>query len=464
MANSIIENVEITDIGSQGKAIGKHNEKVYFVESLVPGDIADIQVYKKKKNYAEAFPVNIRTYSPLRTPAKCTHFGECGGCKWQHLSYTEQLKFKQKQVAEALLRLAKVEVSEIMPIIGSDNEFHYRNKLEFTFSSKRWITKREAEEGCPINQPNALGFHIPGRFDKILDINECFLQPEPSNEIRNFIKNYALKNNLTFYDVRNHTGLLRNIIIRNTSLGEWMLIVIFAQNNKEEISQLMNELHNSFPQINSLLYVVNTKKNDTILDQEVITFKGNNYITENMGKLKYRISPKSFFQTNTHQAKKLYDVALQFANLNGTENIYDLYTGTGTIANYIAHAAKKVIGIEYVEDAISDAKINAKLNNIQNTLFFAGDLKDVFLPEFIELHGKPDVIITDPPRAGMHPDVVQQLIESDANKIVYVSCNPASQARDIAMLDATYKVSKVQPVDMFPHTHHVENVILLEKR
>ncbi|CAG0948384.1 MAG: 23S rRNA (uracil(1939)-C(5))-methyltransferase RlmD [Bacteroidetes bacterium] len=464
MANVVIENLEICDIGSQGKAIGKKNEKVYFVESLVPGDIADVQVYKKKKNYAEAFPVNIRTYSPLRTVPKCKHFGECGGCKWQHMNYNEQLRFKQQQVTETLTRLAKVPLPEILPIVGSDNEYFYRNKLEFTFSNKRWITKKEAEDGHPINEPNALGFHIPGRFDKILNIDECFLQADFSNQIRNFIREYALKNKLSFYDVRNHTGFLRNLIIRNTTQNEWMLVLVVAQANEKEITRLMNEIHIHFAEINSLLYIVNTKRNDTIYDQEVITFKGPPYITEKIGTLRYRISPKSFFQTNTFQAKKLYDIVLQFAELKGNENVYDLYTGTGTIANYIAHAASKVIGIEYIEDAITDATINAQLNQIENASFFAGDLKDVFLPDFIKNNGKPDVIITDPPRAGMHPDVVQQLITCGAEKIVYVSCNPASQARDIAMLDNTYKVTNVQPVDMFPHTHHVENVILLEKK
>lgn len=464
MANVVVENLEICDIGSQGKAIGKKNEKVFFVENLVPGDIADVQIYKKKKNYAEAFPVNIRTYSSLRTAPKCKHFGECGGCKWQHMNYNEQLRFKQKQVAETLTRLAKVPLPEILPIVGSDNEYFYRNKLEFTFSNKRWITKKEAEEGFPINEPNALGFHIPGRFDKILNIDECFLQADLSNQIRNFIRAYALKNNLSFYDVRNHTGFLRNLIIRNTTQNEWMVVLVVAQANEKEITRLMSEIHTHFVQINSLLYIINTKRNDTIYDQDVIVFKGPPYITEKIGTLHYRISPKSFFQTNTLQAKKLYDIVLQFARLKGTEIVYDLYTGTGTIANYIAHKAKKVIGIEYIEDAITDAKTNAQLNQIKNTSFFAGDLKDVFLPGFIENNGKPDVIITDPPRAGMHPDVVQQLITCGAEKIVYVSCNPATQARDIAMLDCAYKVTKMQPVDMFPHTHHVENVILLEKK
>lgn len=463
MGKPFIEKLEITDIASQGKAIGKRDEKVYFVDSLVPGDIADVQVFRNKKKFAEAFPVTIHTYSNLRTEPACKHFGECGGCRWQHLSYAAQLSFKQKQTEDALLRIGKLKDLALRPIIGADAVYEYRNKLEFTFSNKRWITKTEVAEQTPLGETNALGFHIPGRFDKILDIETCHLQAEPSNTIRNFVRQYALQHALSFYDIRNHTGLLRNLIIRTSSTGECMLIVAFAQENEEQIAGLMKALEKQFSP-HSLMYVVNTKRNDTLFDQNIRLFSGNPYITEKLGQLQYRISPKSFFQTNTEQAKKLYDVTLQFARLSGNENVYDLYTGTGTIANYIAHAARQVTGIEYIEDAVSDARINAALNGIKNTTFLVGDLKDVFTDEMMRTYGKPDVIITDPPRAGMHPDVVAGLCKSGASRIVYVSCNPATQARDVEAMQEYYRAVYAQPVDMFPHTQHVENVLLLEKK
>ncbi len=464
----IIEAVEIIDIANEGKGIAKHEELVIFVEKVVPGDIVDIQLIKKKKNLAEARPIHFHKYSELRSDSFCTHFGTCGGCKWQNMSYAAQLGFKYKTVVDALTRLAKVELSEINKIIGSEKTDFYRNKLEYTFSNKRWLEKSEiaSEEKFDMN---ALGFHVPKRFDKIIDIETCYLQDNRSNDIRNAVREYAKANSLSFYDIKEHKGFLRNLIIRNTSINEWMVIVVFAEHDEEQITKMMNYLQSKFDFISSLQYIINQKKNDTIYDQEVICFYGKPYIHEQMtdlsnNKISFRISAKSFYQTNAEQAEVLYHIAGEFAELSGNEIVYDLYTGTGTIANFVASKAKKVVGIEYVPDAIEDAKVNSSINNISNTTFYAGDMKDLLNDDFVEFNGRPDVVITDPPRAGMHEDVCKQLLKLEAQKIVYVSCNPSTQARDLALLDEKYKVIKVQPVDMFPHTEHIENVVLLMLR
>lgn len=467
----ILENVNVIDTSSDGQSIAKTDEYVIFIKGAVPGDIVDVQITRKKSKYREANVIAIKEASEKRVPASCQHFGTCGGCKWQNMSYDWQLFYKQKQVTDALTRLAKIELPHISKIIPSKKIYHYRNKLEFTFSNKKWLTLEQINDKSilfgdgegEINR-NALGFHIPGMFDKILDIDTCWLQEEPSNEIRNEIKNYALKNNLTFFDIKEQIGLLRNIIIRSTSTNEWMLIISFFYNDKENIEKLLNHVSDKFPQITSLQYVINSKKNDTISDLEIIPFKGNDSIYENMEGLKFKIGPKSFYQTNSEQAYELYKVTRDFAGIKDTDVVYDLYTGTGTIANFVAHQAKKVVGVEYIPAAIEDAKINSQINKISNTVFYAGDMKDVLNDAFINENGKPNVVITDPPRAGMHDDVTKKIIEMGPERIVYVSCNPATQARDLQLLDEKYKVTKVQPVDMFPQTHHVENVVLLERR
>jgi 23S rRNA (uracil1939-C5)-methyltransferase len=467
----ILENISVIDASSDGQSIAKTDEYVIFIRGAVPGDVVDIQVTRKKSKYREANTILIKQASDKRVEPVCKHFGTCGGCKWQNMGYDWQLFYKQKQVTDALTRLAKIELPEIQRIFPSKKVYFYRNKLEFTFSNKKWLTLEQindksisfGEETGDITR-NALGFHIPGMFDKILDIDTCYLQEEPSNAIRNEIKNYALANKLSFFDLREQTGLLRNIIIRSTSTGEWMLIVSFFYNDKENIQKLLNHISEKFPQITSLQYVINSKKNDTISDLDIIPFKGNDSIYENMEGLKFKIGPKSFYQTNSEQAYELYKITRDFASIKNTDIVYDLYTGTGTIANFVAHQAKKVVGVEYVPAAIDDAKINSQINNITNTSFYAGDMKDVLNDAFINENGKPDVIITDPPRAGMHDDVTKKILEIEPDRIVYVSCNPATQARDLQMLDLKYKVTKVQPVDMFPQTHHVENVVLLEKR
>lgn len=466
--HTIVENVEIIDIANEGKGIAKVNDLVIFVEKVVPGDIVDIEIYKQKKNLAEAKVAKYLKYSEKRADAFCEHFGVCGGCKWQNMKYEHQLEYKHKTVVDALTRLCKIELPEIDTIKGSAKTDYYRNKMEYTFSNKRWLTVEEIKTEEKLEM-NALGFHIPKKFDKILDIQACHLQDTRANEIRNEVRSYALENNYSFYDIRNHSGLLRNLIIRNTSIDEWMVVVAFAENDTEKINAMMQFLKEKFSFINSLQYLVNTKKNDTIYDQEIITFAGNAYIHEQMKDLndenvKFRISAKSFYQTNSEQAAELYKIAAELCELSGDELVYDLYTGTGTIANYVARSAKKVVGIEYVEDAIKDAKVNSEINNITNTIFFAGDMKDLLNDDFIAEHGKPDIIITDPPRAGMHEDVCKQLLKVEANRIVYVSCNAATQARDLGILDEKYKVMKVQPVDMFPQTEHVENVVLLVLR
>ena len=465
----ILENITVIDASSDGQAVGRMDEVVIFIKDAVPGDVVDVQVTRKKNKFREGKAIKIHSYSDKRTDPVCSHFGTCGGCKWQNMKYESQLFYKQKQVTDALTRIAKIELPEIQQIIPSAKTYQYRNKLEFTFSNKKWLTIEQVNdknisfgEGKDEITRNALGFHIPGMFDKILDIDTCYLQEEPSNAIRNEIRKYALENNLPFFDLREQIGLLRNIIIRSTSTGEWMLIVSFHYDDKPIIENLLNHLANKFPQITSLQYVINAKRNDTISDLDIILFKGNDSIYENMEGLKFKIGPKSFYQTNSEQAYQLYKVTRDFAAIKSTDVVYDLYTGTGTIANFVAHQAKKVVGVEYVPAAIEDAKINSQINNITNTSFYAGDLKDVMDNDFINANGKPDIIITDPPRAGMHEDVTKKILEIEPRRIVYVSCNPATQARDLQLLDAKYKVIKVQPVDMFPQTHHVENVVLLE--
>jgi 23S rRNA (uracil1939-C5)-methyltransferase len=458
------ERVRIEEIGAEGKALVRINDLVVFATQVIPGDIVDLQVIKKRKNFQEAIVTKIHQYSKDRIDPFCSHFGVCGGCKWQFLPYPKQLEYKQKQVKDQLTRIGRIELPEVSPILGSEQNRFYRNKLEFTFSNKRWITQQEIDKESEITNYNALGFHVPGMFDKVLRIEKCWLQPEPSNAIRNFIFDYAVKNRLQFFDIRQQTGFLRTLIIRTSSTGEVMVILSFFQKLEKEIKKLLDAIRDKFHRITSLQYVINQKGNDTITDQEIILHSGRAFIYEAMEDLKFKISPKSFYQTNSEQAYQLYKIALQFAGLTGSETVYDLYTGTGTIANFISRKAKKVIGIEYVPEAIADANENASINQITNTNFFTGDIKDMLTPEFVRKNGLPDVVITDPPRAGMHADVIRAIIDISPRKIVYVSCNPATQARDISILDEKYRTTKVQPVDMFPHTHHVENVVLLERR
>lgn len=458
------ENVLITDVAAEGNAIAKIDDIVLFVEGVIPGDVVNVQITKKRKRYYEGRVLEIVTPSKDRLPAFCKHFGTCGGCKWQILPYEKQLFYKEKQAKDQLERIGHVSVEEFLPILGSECKEYYRNKLEFTFSNKRWITADEVKENAEITNSNALGFHVPRLFDKVVDIEHCHLQGEPSNQIRNFIREFAFSHKYTFFDIRNHAGLLRNLIIRTSTNGECMMIVVFYENNEEQIQTLLSALHEKFPQITSLLYIINQKANDTIGDQEVLTFFGKDFIIEEMENLQFKVGPKSFYQTNSNQAYELYKIAREFAQLTGNELVYDLYTGTGTIANFVAKKARQVIGIEYVPEAIEDAKINSQLNNITNTLFYAGDMKDILNDDFIKKHGKPDVIITDPPRAGMHEDVVETILRAMPKRIVYVSCNPATQARDLQLLSTAYTIKKSRAVDMFPHTQHVENVVLLEIR
>ena len=454
--------VEVTAAGAEGKAIGRVEDKVVFIPFAAPGDVVDVQVTKKKRSYMEGKITKFHKKSDLRIDAACEHFTVCGGCKWQHLPYAEQIKFKQKQVEDNLSRIGHIDVSSISPIIGSETEYYYRNKLEYTFSNLAWLTDFSKEMDFADRDMNALGFHIPGMFDRVLDINHCHLQAEPSNKIRLAVKTYAKEHKLSFFDIRNQHGFLRNLIVRTASTGDVMIIVVFFHEDKDAREGLLKHLQEKFPEITSLMYIINEKKNDSITDQEVKLFAGNNFMYEQMEDLKFKVGPKSFYQTNNDQAYKLYKITRDFANLSGNELVYDLYTGTGTIANFVAKKAKKVIGIEYVPEAIEDAKINSSLNSITNIDYFAGDMVKVLDDMFIDTHGKPDVIITDPPRAGMHPKVVELLNRIEANRIVYVSCNPATQARDVEILKAKYEVKAIQPVDMFPQTHHVENVILLE--
>ena len=465
----ILENVTIEAVAAEGKCVAHVNDMVIFVPFVVPGDIVDLQVRKKRHSYCEATVVKVVKYSELRIKPMCDHFGICGGCKWQNLPYSEQLKAKQQQVFDQLTRIGKIELPEFSPIMGSVHTKAYRNKLEFGCANKRWYTAEELQdmpEGIGLTE-GAIGFHITGAFDKIYPIEKCWLMDNLQNEIRNSIRNYALENNLTFFDLRQQHGLLRDIMVRNSNTGEWMVLIQFhydVEGDEQRALGLMQHLADNFPQISSLLYVNNQKGNDTFNDLDLILFKGNDHIFETMEDLRFKVGPKSFYQTNTEQAYHLYDVARRFANLTGEELVYDLYTGTGTIANFVAKRAKKVIGIEYVPEAIEDAKVNSEINKIQNTLFYAGDMKDILTESFVQEHGRPDIIITDPPRAGMHPDVVNVILGAHPKRIVYVSCNPATQARDLALLDVDYKVVAVQPVDMFPHTPHVENVVLLEER
>jgi len=457
------EDVTIIDIAEEGKGVGKADDFVLFVDKAVPGDVADIEVYRSKKNFGEGKITELKHLSEYRTAPFCEHFGTCGGCKWQHMTYEAQLKFKQKSVADALARIAKIDVNGILPIIASPADKYYRNKLEYTFSNKRWLNDGENRTDEVLNM-NALGFHIPGRFDKILDISHCWLQAEPSNNLRNSIRSFVLQHGYSFYDLKAHAGALRNLVVRTSSTGETMVIVVFAYADEDEVNKLMGFINGQFPEITSLLYIINQKKNDTIFDQEVKVYRGEEYIHEEMEGIRFRIGPKSFYQTNSIQALRLYQIARDFAEFKGDELVYDLYTGAGTIANFIAGHVREVVGIEYVPSAIEDAKINSAINNITNTKFYAGDMKDVLGADFVAAHGTPDVIITDPPRAGMHPDVVDRLMEIEAKKIVYVSCNAATQARDLLVLKEKYDTVKIQPVDMFPHTQHVENVVLLVLR
>lgn len=478
----ILENITITDIAAEGKCLVRVNDLVVFVPFCVPGDVVDLQIKRKKHSYAEAEVVRFHKLSDVREEPRCEHFGVCGGCKWQNLPYEAQIKAKQEQVMQQLRRIGKVELPECMPILGSKKIWEYRNKLDYGCSNKQWLTNEQLKAGVPFAP--AIGFHITGAFDKIYPIHKCHLMDDVHNEMRNWLHEYAQSNGLTFFDLREQHGLLRDMVIRNSHSGEWMVIMQFGPsepiaNNKESIAEeiasesqfdkasamkLMEDMHVKFPQISSLMYVYNPKCNDTFGDLDVKTYYGTDHIFELMEDLRFKVGPKSFYQTNTDQAYELYSVAREFAGLTGEEFVYDLYTGTGTIANFVARRAKKVIGIEYVPEAIEDAKINSQVNEIDNTLFYAGDMKDILTDEFIANHGRPDVIITDPPRAGMHPDVVQVILNASPDRIVYVSCNPATQARDLQLLDVQYRVAKVQPVDMFPHTPHVENVVLLEKK
>jgi len=458
----LLENIPISSIAAEGKAIARVDDQVVFVPYCVPGDIADLQVTRKKHSYMEARVVRIVQPSEKRCEPVCRHYGTCGGCKWQILPYEEQLRWKQQQVEDNLRRIGKVELPPVSPILGSSRIYAYRNKLEFAFADHKWLTPEEMKAGVPFEP--GLGFHIPNCFDKVLDIRECHLMDNANDLLRNHIRDYALSHGLTFYNEHTHQGQLRTLILRTNHRGEMMLVVVFGEPMTSACEALLDDIHSRFPQIVSLLYCVNLKMNDTIGDQEVNVWYGEDHIMEEMEGLRFKVGPKSFYQTNTEQAYQLYQVARRFAGLTGNELVYDLYTGTGTIATFVARQARQVIGIEYVPEAIEDAKTNARLNNIGNTLFFAGDMKDLLTDAFIREHGRPDVIITDPPRAGMHEDVVQVILNAAPQRIVYVSCNPATQARDLNLMDGSYKVAAVQPVDMFPHTQHVENVVLLEKR
>ena len=460
------ENLEIIDIAAEGKAIARKDEMVIFVTHAIPGDIVDVQINKRKKNYKEGYPIRFHKYSSDRIEAFCEHFGVCGGCKWQMLPYEKQLSFKQKQVVDQLTHIGQLELPEAMTILPSANTRFYRNKLEYTFSNNRWLTQDElSDEAKPEDRDvRALGFHIPRMFDRIVDIENCYLQPEPSNSIRLAIKEFCTENNYSFFNHRTKEGYLRNLIIRTASTGEIMVILSLFYNDEEKQNALLEHIKEKFPEITSLMYVVNEKMNDTIFDQEIKLFSGRDHIFEEMEGLRFKLGPKSFYQTNSDQAYELYKIARDFAKLTGNEIVYDLYTGTGTIANFVASKANKVIGKEFVPEAIEDAKVNSQINNISNTRFFAGDIKDVLNSGFIRQQGKPDVIILDPPRAGLHKNVINSMLFAMPKRIVYISCNPATQARDIALLDEKYKVMQIQPVDMFPHTHHVENIVLLERR
>ncbi|MDE6451913.1 MAG: 23S rRNA (uracil(1939)-C(5))-methyltransferase RlmD [Odoribacter sp.] len=460
----LLENIRIEKIAAEGKSIAYVDDKVLFVPNTVPGDIVDVQVTRKRKSFLEGTVVKTHQASGLRIAVPCAHFGICGGCKWLNLPYEKQLEFKQQEITDNLQRIGKVQLKNVRPILGSAEQLYYRNKLEFTFSAKRYLTPEEIRQETAIERTPALGFHVPGLFDKVVDIEHCCLQGGLSNDIRNFIKSHALRHGLSFYDIRAQQGFLRTLIIRTASTGETMVIIAFGHEDHTARETLLEALKQQFPEITSLMYVINEKLNDNLTDQEIICYAGKDHIFEEMEELKFKIGPKSFYQTNSQQAYHLYRAARELAALSGNETVYDLYTGTGTIANFIARQAKKVIGIEYVPEAIEDAKINSAINGITNTAFYAGDMKDILNESFIARHGHPDVIITDPPRAGMHPDVVQTILKAAPERIVYVSCNSATQARDLQVMAPYYEVECVQPVDMFPHTHHVENIVLLKVR
>jgi len=461
----VFTNVEVIDAGAKGKTVAKAPDgRVIFLPNAVPGDVVDIQTFKKRKSYYEGKAVAFHKLSDKRTEPECEHFGTCGGCKWQHMGYEHQLQYKQSEVTNNLTRLGHIDLPEITPILGSEKQYFYRNKMEFSFSDSRWLTLDEINSDEDLGDRNALGFHIPGMWDKILDVKKCHLQADPSNAIRNAVKEFSLANSLEFFNTRNQTGLLRTMMVRTTSIGEIMILIQFYQEDKVKRELLLDFLMKTFPEITSLQYVINGKANDTIYDQDVICYNGKDHIFEEMEGLKFKINAKSFYQTNSDQAYELYKITRDFAGLTGTELVYDLYTGTGTIAQFVAKQAKHVVGVEAVPDAIIAAQENAQLNGIDNVEFYVGDMKNVFNQDFINTHGHPDVIITDPPRDGMHKDVVKQILNISPDKIVYVSCNSATQARDLALMDEVYKVTKTQAVDMFPQTHHVENVVLLEKR
>ena len=460
----MIEGLEITSLAAEGNALGRDGDMVVFVPFGAPGDVVDVKLEKKKKSYANGRIVSFRHKSDDRVEPRCEHFTICGGCRWQHLPYEIQLKSKRQQVVDALERIAKVELSEIAPALGSEHIWEYRNKMEYTFSNRCWLTFEQLESGEEFPDRDAAGFHIPGAFDKVLDIHKCHLQDDLGNRIRLFIKGYGKEHGLPFYDLKAQSGFLRTLMIRIASTGEVMVVMVVGEEQPEQLEQLMKAIADQFPEITSLMYAVNTKVNDTLGDVDIVAYKGKPYIEEEMEGLRFRVGPKSFYQTNSRQAYQLYKVARDFARLSGNELVYDLYTGTGTIANFVSRQARKVIGIEYVEDAVADARVNAQVNGIENVEFFAGDMKDVLNDEFISRHGRPDVMIVDPPRAGMHTDVVDTILRAEPRAIVYVSCNPATQARDIALLDCKYGVEAVQPVDMFPHTQHVENVVRLVRR
>lgn len=462
-SSKVIENVEITGISADGKSVGRADNLVIFISGATPGDLVDVQITGKKKKFLEGRTVKVHRASVDRTEPFCSHFGICGGCKWQHMAYEAQLRHKQQQVTDNLTKLTTIEMPPVSKILGSEKQTFYRNKLEFTFSNNRWLTKEEIDSGKEFER-NALGFHIPKRFDKILDIDKCWLQSDISNDIRNGLKDFARANEMSFFDIRKQHGLLRNLIIRNSILDDVMVLVQFFDRDQKAIDLVMAYLSDNFPKITALHYVINQKGNESIYDQEVITYAGEDYMTEEMEGLKFKVGPKSFYQTNSNQAYELYKVARDFASLTGDEIVYDLYTGTGTIANFIAKDAKKVVGVESVPEAIEDAKMNSTLNNIQNCTFYAGDMKDVLNDDFVNVNGHPDVIIVDPPRAGMHQQVVESIARIKPDKLIYVSCNPATQARDIELLKESFEVIKIQPVDMFPQTQHVENVILLKSK
>lgn len=460
----LIDGMEITDIAAEGNSIGRVGDMVVFVPFGAPGDVADVKIDRKKKSYAEGHIVRMVSPSPVRVEPRCSHHGVCGGCRWQHLPYSLQLECKQRQVRDALERIAKIPFPEITPILGSEEIWAYRNKMEYTFSNKSWLTYEQMRSGEEFPDRDAAGFHIPGAFDKVLDITTCHLQDDFSNRLRRFIKEYGKAHGYTFYDLRAQQGLLRTLMVRMASTGEIMAVMTFGEDDREKIEALLTAVQAEFPEITSLLYVVNTKVNDTIGDLDILTYAGSPHIEEEMEGLRFRVGPKSFYQTNSRQAYNLYKVARGFAGLTGDELVYDLYTGTGTIANFVARNARQVVGIEYVPEAIEDAKVNSAINGIGNTLFYAGDMKNVLTDDFIARHGRPDVMIVDPPRAGMHEDVVKVILNAAPRRIVYVSCNPATQARDLALLHVRYDIDAVQPVDMFPHTQHVENVVKLTLR